>query len=163
MMYGNHFVDGIRRAFAVILAVTLPVLLASCGSKNDGIDGGVEASGSVTTNPRFAYVANAFSHTISVYYIDVFTGQPRNLGYVFAGNTPRSVAVHPSGRFAYVANAGSHDISAFNVHPTTGGLLLIGTVDSTGSGPMSVTIDPSGRFAYIANFFTNDVSVFRID
>ena len=63
--------------------------------------------------PKFAYVANSFSNTVSMYTVDSSTGILRHNGYVAAGTNPRSVTIDPSGQFAYVANFLSDNVSAY--------------------------------------------------
>src|SRR3989454_966241 len=114
--------------------------------------------------PRFAYVANSFENTISMYTVNATTGQLRHKGYVVAGTNPWSVAVDPSGKFAYAANASSGDVSAFTIDAATGALSVVaGSPFAAGSRPRSVTVDPSGKFAYVANYGSNNVSAFTIN
>ncbi len=91
--------------------------------------------------PRFAYVANADSDTVSQYVVDAETGQLRPNGYVSTGDRPYSITVDPSGRWAYVANRESETVSQYRIS-TTGTLASLSppTV-STGAGtnPISVT------------------------
>ena len=124
----------------------------------------VDLSGSGFLEPRFAYVANSNSNTVSVYTINVTTGQLRNNGYVLAGTFPESVMVDPSGRFAYVANFASNNISAYTINAGTGDLTPIaGSPYPAGEGPGYITVDPSGRFVYVANQTSNDISAYAID
>src|SRR5712691_6246342 len=60
--------------------------------------------GCTTVYPRFAYVANEISNTVSIYTVDAQTGQLRLNGYVTAGVAPHSVSTDPNARYAYVAN-----------------------------------------------------------
>jgi 6-phosphogluconolactonase (cycloisomerase 2 family) len=124
----------------------------------------VDLSGSGFLEPRFAYVANISSNTVSVYTVNATTGQLRNNGYVLAGTNPESVTVDPSGRFAYVANSGSNNISAYSINAITGDLTPVtGSPYAAGSNPSYMTVDPSGRFAYVANQTSNNISGFAID
>jgi YVTN family beta-propeller protein len=111
--------------------------------------------------PKFAYVANIFSNTVSVYSIDAFTGVLTPGTPVTAGTQPKSVTVDPGGNFAYVANGGG-TVSVFGIDQTTGAL-TVGTPVTTGTNPASVTVDPRGKFAYVTNVGSNSVSVYTID
>ncbi len=91
-----------------------------------------------TPYPRFAYVANFTSSTISIYTVDSTTGQLRHNGYVAAGTSPISVTVDPSGKFAYAANLNSSNISVYTINQTTGALTA-GTAVAAGTWPYSVT------------------------
>jgi 6-phosphogluconolactonase (cycloisomerase 2 family) len=129
----------------------------------------------VPPTPRFAYVANYYDNTVSIYTVNASTGQLRDNGYVTPGNGPFSVSVDPSGKFAYVANEGSNDVSAYTINASTGALTQItckgtgcnGSNFAAGTSPRSVTVDPSGRFAYVANInFVNvrpNVSAYTIN
>jgi|GEM_PF-1580057 len=119
-------------------------------------------TGSQATVPRFAYVANNNSNTVSMYTVDGTTGELRHSGYVVTGTNPNSVTVDPSGKFVYVANNGSSNVSVYTINQTTGALTA-GTMVAAGTAPRAVTIDPSGKFAYVANQASNDISVYTID
>ncbi len=113
----------------------------------------VDLSGSSYLESRFAYVANS-NGTVSVYTVNLKTGQLRSNGYVFAG----SVTVDPSGRFAYTL--GSNSISAYTIDASTGELTTItGSPypSPAGSGPKSITVDPSSKFVYVVNQDFNDI------
>ncbi len=111
--------------------------------------------------PRFAYVANQGSSTVSILTVDATTGRLQHNGYVLAGSGPISVAVDPSGRFAYVANGASNNMSIFSTNATTGALTSVGTV-AAGTFPFSAVVDPSGKFVYAANESSNNISMYAI-
>jgi RHS repeat-associated protein len=115
--------------------------------------------------PRFAYVANSGSNSVSGFTIDSTTGvlTPVSGSPFPAGVGPRSVVVDPSGRFAYVPNLGipppaNGSISAYTIDPTTGSLTpIFGSPFSipTGTGANSLAIDPTDRFLYSILFAPN--------
>ena len=114
----------------------------------------VDLSGSCFLETRFAYVANS-NGTLSIYAVNLKTGQLRSNGYMFAG----SVTVDPSGRFAYTL--GTNSISAYTINASTGELTAItGSPypSPTGSGPKSITVDPSGKFVYVVNDDFEDIN-----
>ena len=114
----------------------------------------VDLSGSCFLETRFAYVANS-NGTLSIYAVNLKTGQLASNGYVFAG----SVTVDPSGRFAYTL--GTNSISAYTINASTGELTTItGSPypSPTGSGPKSITVDPSGKFVYVVNDDFEDIN-----
>ncbi len=119
----------------------------------------------VVYTPKFAYVANNGSASVSAYTINATTGALTAVaGSPFAaGTNPRSVSVDPSGKFAYVANGGSSNVSVYTINATTGALSSVGAAVAAGNGPVSVSVDPSGKFAYVANFNSTSVSAYRID
>jgi len=157
-----------RRIFRICLLLAA-LHLIGCDGGNDadrrsrGNVGERTVAPSVVATPRFAYVANAGSDSISVYTVDAATGQRRLKGTVAAAAGPGPVTVDPSGRFAYVTNSLADNISAFTINATTGALTSVGAAVGTGMTPQRVTVDPSGRFAYVANFSSNDVSAYTID
>ena len=101
----------------------------------------------LSSYPRFAYVANHTDDSVSIYTVNVATGQLRHSGYVATGTDPRSVTVDPWGKFAYVANQTSNNVSAYTLNATTGALTSVGPAVAAGSAPVSVTVDPAGKFA----------------
>ena len=112
----------------------------------------------VTAVPKFAYVTNSASNTVSAYTIGAASGVLTYQGTAQTGSKPYSVTVEPGGRFAYVANLDSHTISAYSIDASSGVLTAIdangivaGTTIATGTGPISVTVHPSGKFAYVVN------------
>ncbi len=144
------------------------------GSRAIAMTKGTEA---VTYTPKFAYVANSLSNTVSTYAIDANTGALSEVDQngsaagtaVATGTSPGSVSVDPSGKFAYVANIGSNTISAYAIDANTGALSEIdqngsaaGNAIVAGPAPESVTVDPSGRFAYVTNS-NNTISAYTID
>ena len=123
----------------------------------------VDLSGSCFLETRFAYVANS-NGTVSIYAVNLKTGQLRSNGYTLAGPLPNAVTVDPSGRFAYVANTGSTNISAYTINANTGELTpTTGSPYAAGTRPTSVTVDPSGKFLYVANMDSSNVSAYTID
>jgi 6-phosphogluconolactonase len=121
----------------------------------------------VTSNtPKFAYVANAYSASVSAFSINIGTGELSEVnGSPFmTGDVPISIAVDPSGKFAYVANANSNNVSAYAINASTGALTEVnGSPFTTGWNPRSVTVDPSGRFLYVANMGDSNVSAYNIN
>jgi DNA-binding beta-propeller fold protein YncE len=135
---------------------------------NDGTINNSTTNSTVTItvnllSPRFAYVANEFDDTVSMYIVDTTTGQLRHNGDVAAGNGPVSVTVDPFGRFAYVANTGNlespSNISGYTISASSGALTPIPGSPSTRTEPFSVTVDPSGRFVYVANANFNSSTI----
>jgi 6-phosphogluconolactonase (cycloisomerase 2 family) len=116
-----------------------------------------------TALPRFAYVANASSDTVSIYLVDASTGQWRPQGYAVTGRRPSSVTVDPSGQFAYVTNRYDNSISAYTVNASNGALTKVGDDLPTGQAPSTITIDAQHRFAYVANNVGGSMSIYAID
>jgi 6-phosphogluconolactonase len=139
---------------------------------NDGTANSASDSVTITSNllaPRFAYVANRNDTTISIYLVDVGTGQLRHHGYVAdvaAQIGPESLALDPSNRFLYVANADG-SVTGFTIVATTGVLTeILGSPFPApvvaGVGRISLAMHPSGQFLYVADANTAVIG-FTID
>ncbi|THI91164.1 MAG: lactonase family protein [Nitrospira sp. CG24A] len=148
------------RLSSLATAILFAGLFAACGG--DGGDGGGGGQPPATIFPRFAYVTNIGSDTVSQYVVDSVTGQLRPNGYVSTGDHPSTVTVDPSGRTAYVANFRSHTVSQYSVGSTGTLTPLSPPTVSAGTGPLLVTVDPSGRTAYVANADSHTISQYRI-
>src|SRR6266700_3058973 len=98
---------------AKFLSLALFLFVTACGGGGGGGGGGTPAA--VANIPRFAYVANKNSNTVSIYTVNATTGQLRLNGYVTAEVSPASVAVDPSGRYAYVANVFDNTVSQYTI------------------------------------------------
>jgi 6-phosphogluconolactonase (cycloisomerase 2 family) len=124
--------------------------------------------------PKFAYVPNAGSNTVSAYAVNATTGALTPVaGSPFAIAPGASCAplpcglsltMDPFGRFVYVANNGSTNVSgnvtAYAVNATTGALTPVpGSPFATGGAPFIV--DPSGQFVYVRTF--NSVSAYQLN
>ncbi len=70
---------------------------------------------------RYAYVPNADG--ISIYTVDVKTGQLRSYGCEFPGSGLGAATVDPSTRFVYAL--GSNSISVFKINASSGGLTAV--------------------------------------
>jgi YVTN family beta-propeller protein len=122
---------------------------------------------SIAVHPsgKFVYVANEGGTGVSMFAIDITTGDLTPTGAIATAGRALSVAVDPTGKFAYVG-AGSDSGSAGNVsiyaiNATTGVLTSIGTI-AAGTAPV-VAVDPTGKFVYASNSGSNDVSMYAID
>jgi 6-phosphogluconolactonase (cycloisomerase 2 family)/alpha-tubulin suppressor-like RCC1 family protein/fibronectin type 3 domain-containing protein len=115
-----------------------------------------------TSSPKFTYVANNDSNTVSIFRVDPATGALQEAGSAVTGQEPISVAVDLTGRFAYVANYASNTVSVYTIDQATGALVA-GTSLPTGTNPIAVTVDPTARFVYVANTNENSVSAYSIN
>jgi 6-phosphogluconolactonase len=144
----RHGVRRTREALQVFVVMVFALCLGSAGAYG--------------TTSRFAYVADA--NGISIYTVNLTSGQLRSDGYVFAAPGFVAVAVDPSERFVYALNIDTNTISAYTINAISGGLTAIaGSPYATESGPVSVTVDPSGQFVYVANNNSNNVSAYAIN
>ena len=123
----------------------------------------VNLSGTSPKVPRFAYVTNSSEKSLSIYSVNVSTGQLRPNGYILEAAIPQSVALDPSGKFAFVANSDS-TVSAYSVNASTGmPTAVAGSPFAAGERSGSVTIHPSGKFVYVTNENSSDVSSYSIN
>ena len=115
--------------------------------------------------PRFAYVANAYDNTLSIYTVDAKSGSLRFNGHAITGKFPSSVLVHPSQKFVYVSAQTGMGISAFKVNPDNGRLTeLAGSPFSPEVvSPFWMVSDPGGRYLYVAARNSNNVAVMEVD
>jgi hypothetical protein len=93
--------------------------------------------------PKFAYVANQGSNSVSAYTIDSTTGalRPVPCSPFAAGTNPFEEAVDPSGKFTYVANYSSEAVSAYIIDSATGALRPVpGSPFAAGAFPFSVAV-----------------------
>jgi len=113
--------------------------------------------------PRFAYVANAGDNTISIYTVNVITGQLRANGYISTGGfSPVSITVDPY-QIAYVADAVGN-LLAYTINAATGALTeLSSSPFVAGSLPNAVTVYPIDKFVYVVNSNANDVEVYAVE
>ena len=161
---------------AAFAALTLLGGLTACGG-GGGSDSGaavVPVSADVPTTtpnaqpaslgtvPRFAYVANSASNTVSIYRVDASTGQWHPNGYAVTGDRPSAVTVDPSGQFAYVTNVYGNSISAYAVNASNGALTKVGDDLPTGENPTAITIDAQHRFAYVSMGKAGAISTYAI-
>jgi 6-phosphogluconolactonase len=136
------------------------------GSGTAGTTDVTDIAVTCTTNlPRFAYIVNRASNSISAYTVDPATGTLAVIaGSPFAaGKLPVAIAVDPTGHFAYVVNQTDATLSAFSIDRNSGALTEVsGSPFTTGLSPTSVAIDPSSSFVYVANGGAGSVSAYAI-
>ncbi len=122
----------------------------------------------IDRNGWYAYVTNAGDNTMSVYYIDEKSGQPKSVkGSPFnTGKQPTFISLDPAARYAYVVNTGDNTVSVYryrsNLTPLVFETVYYGSPFATGKAPASIEIDPTGRYAYVANAGSNNISAYRI-
>jgi 6-phosphogluconolactonase (cycloisomerase 2 family) len=116
--------------------------------------GGAPFAVTIDPSGKFAYVPNAYdvNNAVSEYTVDSATGvlTPTSQGFATAGDSPTFVAVDPGSKFAYVVNRMAKTVSAYSINPSSGDLVLIGSL-AAGSQPWRSAVDPSGQFVYVAD------------
>jgi 6-phosphogluconolactonase (cycloisomerase 2 family) len=175
------------------LALTISLLLASCGGSGGGtpatfytIGGtvtGLSGTGLVLQNnggDNKSISANgAFTFTTSLvaganYSVSVLT-QPSSptqictvssgIGSMGSANLS-SVTVNcttPPKLFAYVTNKTANTVSTYSINSTTGALTAVGSAVATGTSPTSIAVHPTGGFAYVVNSLADTISTYSIN
>jgi 6-phosphogluconolactonase len=143
------------------------------GQSKDPLGSGASPQGvTVAPSGQFAYVANAFSWTISTYTINPTTGAltPLSGSPLATAPEPAQITFNASGQFAYVQSAGTPfdrldgSISVYSVNTTTGVLTPIqGSPFASGAATDFFALDASAGFAYAANYYSNDIAGFKVD
>lgn len=127
----------------------------------------------VHPSSRFAYLANGYPDSVSMYAIDTTTGALTSVGTIATGLPATSLAVEiaidPSGKFAYAAGDGCAldtfpgNVSMYTINATTGALRSIGSPVAADFCADSVAVDPFGKFAYVTNDQGDNVSMYTIN
>jgi 6-phosphogluconolactonase (cycloisomerase 2 family) len=123
------------------------------------------ASFSVLAVPRFAYTANYFGSTVSIYSVDSDTGMLRHRSHVPTVKSPSSVILHPSGKFLYAISQATDKIAIYHVNAKTGALTETddSRVHAGVRSSFQLAISPDGQFLYVPGRFTADFVVHRIN
>jgi 6-phosphogluconolactonase (cycloisomerase 2 family) len=110
---------------------------------------GMDSLSAQTAVSRYAYVTGA--NGISMYTVNIKTGQLRSNGSVYPGSALGTATVDPSGKFFYVGEANA--ISEYTINATTGVPTPVGSPYAcpTGYIPQWITVDPLDRFVYVVN------------
>lgn len=119
----------------------------------------------LTSDGRFAYVANQGAGFISGLAVDVATGSltPISLGSPNTNN-PSAVAVDAQNRLLFVTNYSSHTVSVFAINATTGAPTAVaGSPFATGNFPSAIAVHPSGNFVYVTSETGNSISMFGVN
>jgi 6-phosphogluconolactonase (cycloisomerase 2 family) len=135
---------------------------------------------SIAIHPEggYAYVANAFDNSVSVYSIDTVsgaltaidangsTGGTGGPSYISTNGTlPYSLKVDPAGQYLYVANRTTNQVSIFAIGgaggPGTLSMPNVQTVaDNGASDPVTIAMHPTKQFAYVVNSGNKTVNVY---
>lgn len=106
---------------------------------------------------------------IHVFRVDRETGALTPLGVTEVYTSPSALAFDAAGRHVYSTNAtdvvdngSSGTVSAFTVDRATGGLTLLNTVASGGTGPTYASVHRGGRHLFVANYAGGSVAVLPI-
>jgi 6-phosphogluconolactonase len=100
----------------------------------------------------FVYVGG-YRPEISIFRLDMKTGQLTPAGSVTAGEAPSFLAWDPAGKTLFAADEIDNGrVLAFAIDGKTGGLHPLNQVSSAGVGPAHLSVDRSGRWVLVANY-----------
>jgi 6-phosphogluconolactonase (cycloisomerase 2 family) len=130
----------------------------------------IDGASPVSFAPKFIYVLNRGSNTVSGYSVDGATGRLTALtpvGIWSTGARPTSAVIDQTGRFLYVTNGNDNTVSEYVIDQSKGSLTAIGTA-KTGNTPvsaaaMSDVVWSVGPYLDVVNNGSNTLSAFAID
>jgi 6-phosphogluconolactonase len=127
----------------------------------------------VSTDDRFAFVADLGLDKVMIYRLDVekgtITANEPAFAKVKPGAGPRHFTFGADGTFAYVINEMGGTITAFSYEPASGALTEIQTITTLPDGfagsnsCAEVRVHPGGRFLYGSNRGHDSIAVYSID
>lgn len=114
-----------------------------------------------TAPPTAPYVyVGCSTGQIQQFTFDVTSGDLVNKAFFAGGNNPSFLAW--TGSFLFAVNEGSNEVQAFSIAKSTGALMFLNKVSSSGGGPAFVSVDGSGKNILVANYGGGTVAVFPI-
>jgi len=116
--------------------------------------------GTDTVDPTRPAAASAERHGEGIYLVEMNTtnGKLSPPRLVTKINDPIWITIDQSRKILYAVNTvgfkgtKTGSVSAFAIDRESGGLALINTVSSQGTGPAYISIHPSGKFVLVANY-----------
>lgn len=124
----------------------------------------------LSSNGKFAYVANELKALVTAFSRDRATGnltQIQSLSTApenFKGESaPAEIEIHPDGKFLYVSNRGPGTISVFSIDSGDGKLKEIQIAETGKTWPRGFTIDPTGRYLFAGDQKADQFVIFEID
>jgi 6-phosphogluconolactonase (cycloisomerase 2 family) len=115
--------------------------------------------------PRFAYTANYFGSSISIYRVDAETGMLHHLSHVPTFKSPSTVILHPTGKFLFTVSQTVDQIAIYRVDAQTGALTEIpeSPIPSGTRSAWQLEVSPDGKYLYVPGVFSSNLMVFKID
>lgn len=118
----------------------------------------------ITDSGLFAYIANSFDDTISLYQIDPTSGAitPLAVPTISTGSltTPLFLAIDPFGRYLYTAND-IGTVGQFSI-ALDGTLSPIPSPVSITGDPTAIAVDPSGSYVYVTDWLNDSIEQYSI-
>jgi 6-phosphogluconolactonase (cycloisomerase 2 family) len=149
----------------LLLATAVAACLLTSGCAASFQTQTAEIANAGPSSARFAYVANVYDSTISMYTVSsAGLWTPTSPATVAAGPQPEAITVDSQGKFAYVCNIGNSTIGMYAINQSTGVLSPLSPATApTSAMPQDFTLHPSGNFAYSANTSDGTVTVFSVN
>jgi 6-phosphogluconolactonase (cycloisomerase 2 family) len=142
----------------------LIAFMSGCGKLNFDQN----ATNTVLSPARFAYVVNNSANSISMFSINASTGVLTPImnggsAYVSISN-PVSIAVDPQGKYLYAVSSNSSNyFKTYSIDQTTGALYPIQTANLIGAAANCITIGASGTYAYVSSVSAQKVQALPIN
>jgi YVTN family beta-propeller protein len=108
----------------------------------------------ISSNSKYAYIANEGDNTISVVRLEEEDSNIVNT--ITTGEKPSSIAISPDDRYLYVTNKGDDTLSIIK---TSYDDCKIVNIIPVGNFPYSIKLSKTGETGYIVNQGSNDVSI----
>jgi 6-phosphogluconolactonase (cycloisomerase 2 family) len=114
---------------------------------------------------NYAYVANALSDNVSVYWMHRQNGGLEELDAspFKTDKRPMDIDIHPSGTLAFVVSWTDESVRTYTVDPMQGALTETGHKIETNPHPIRLLIDASGRWAYLFYKDSKVITHYAID
>lgn len=150
-----------------VVAVAVAVLMGGFAGKV----GAATFTATVPQPPRYAFITNLGSGTISQYTIDATTGVLRPNGYTLcaSGGQPICIAVDPANKFAMSGTFGTvaaqNALTAYTIATSgaTGGRLTQVDNEVTHAGPNDLAFSIDGTTLYYPNLDSNFLRQFTVN
>lgn len=114
---------------------------------------------------KYLYVTNETTSNISVYSVNVTTGQLNTTGTVATSPMPHWIQFSPSGNFAYVVSddGNAASLTTYAVNTSSGGLTQVGSLALTPATFPTPKISPSGTMLLLTDGRNDQVNQYSLD
>jgi 6-phosphogluconolactonase (cycloisomerase 2 family) len=120
--------------------------------------------------PMFAYVGsrttrerNAHGDGITVYKVDVRSGDFEFVQLVSDLVNPSFLALSHDGEFLYTVHGDESEVSAFKVDRNSGRLAFLNRQGTQGKNPVHLALDPTGRYLVVSNHLGSSLAVLPVE
>lgn len=109
----------------------------------------------------FVWVVNPDDDSVSILRAD--DNNESEVGKVYVGNEPQSIALDPDNEFAYVANAADNSVSIIHISSLSPFNATVERHVTTGAEPFNIVISPDGKRVFVANSAQDTITVIKAD